>query len=80
MSGHADGLVDLDDMDVLQFVIHPLAQHLLCALQAELLDRPYRAFGMTEGSEERFNLVEPDPIPSPHSNPGTRTRARAQSP
>ena len=67
----ASGLVDLDDMDVLQFVIHPLAQHLICAMQVELLDGPYSAFGMTEGSEERFNLVFPKTYGSDRRKPVT---------
>lgn len=69
MSGHADGLVDLEDLDVLQFVIHPLAQHLLVCMQAELLDGPYRAFGKTEGSEEQFNLVFPKTYGSDRRKP-----------
>ena len=77
MSGRADadrhhdagGLVDLDDLDVLQFVLHPLAQHLLIAMQQLLLDGPYEAFGKTEGSEERFNLVFPKTYGSDRRKP-----------
>ena len=67
----ASALVDLDAMDVLQFVIHPLAQHLICALQAELLDEPYRAFGKTDGSENQFNLVFPKTYGSDRRKPVT---------
>ena len=77
MSGRADadrhhdagGLVDLDDLDVLQFVLHPLAQRLLIAMQQLLLDGPYQAFGKTEGSEERFNLVFPKTYGSDRRKP-----------
>ena len=43
--GGAARHVDLDDMDVKQLTLHPLAQWLLHALQVTLLEEPYRLFG-----------------------------------
>ena len=43
-----DDHVDLDSLDVRQFVIHPPAQAILCAMQHALLEAPYIDFGRVD--------------------------------
>ena len=69
--------VPLEEAGVLQFVMHAEAQRLVCVLQAELLEAPYRAFGRVgagvdgDTGAERFNLVYPSTFGSERRKPVT---------
>lgn len=69
--------VPLEEAGVLQFVLHAEAQRLVCCMQAELLEAPYRAFGRVgagvdgDTGEERFNLVYPSTFGSDRRKPVT---------
>ena len=66
-----DDHLDLEAMDVRQFVIHPAAQQLLLCLQSCLLEEPYASFGRTAESPERFNIVLPSTFGSDRRKPVT---------
>ena len=66
-----DDHVSLDSMDCRQFILHPLAQYLICEMQASLLEKPYNSFGKTVGSEDLFNLVLPSTFGSDRRKPVT---------
>ena len=63
--------VDLDELDVRQFIIGTTAQGLLCTMQHALLDEPYALFGKAEGSTERYNIVMPKSFGSDRRKPLT---------
>ncbi|KAL1503555.1 hypothetical protein AB1Y20_012034 [Prymnesium parvum] len=69
----AAGLDDdasLDEMDVRQFVLSPLAQALLCSMTSALLEQPYLAFGRPDSSAaDRFNIVFPKTFGSERRKP-----------
>ena len=66
-----DDHVDLDDMGVRQFTLHPAAQCILFEMQSNLLERPYAAFGRTLDSPEQFNIVLPRTFGSDRRKPVT---------
>ena len=66
-----DDHVDLDTLDVRQFVLHPPAQALLCAMQHALLEAPYIDFGRCDADSTRFNIVFPSTFGSDRRKPVT---------
>ena len=66
-----DDHVDLDSLDVRQFVLLPPAQALLCAMQHALLEAPYIDFGRVDADSTRFNIVFPSTFGSDRRKPVT---------
>ena len=71
-SGFEDD-VHLDDMEVRRFMLSPVAQAILCAMTAQLLEAPYLEFGRPASvpTTERFNIVFPSTFGSDRRKPVT---------